>query len=51
MDRLQLAMKAYEFDRWRIISNKVGTGYTPAACKDRAKLFPPEPEEDEEADD
>jgi hypothetical protein len=43
-------MKAYKFDRWRIIASKVGNGYTPAACRKRAKLFPPEPEEDDDDD-
>ncbi|KAJ5629013.1 hypothetical protein N7490_011241 [Penicillium lividum] len=48
VERLQLAIKSYEFDRWRIISNKVGSGYTPAACKERAKLFPPMLKEDDD---
>jgi len=29
-------MKEYETDRWRIISTKVGSGFSPAACKDKA---------------
>jgi hypothetical protein len=29
-------MKEYENDRWRIISTKVGSGFSPAACKDKA---------------
>jgi hypothetical protein len=26
----------YENEKWRIIANKVGTGFTPAACRERA---------------
>jgi hypothetical protein len=29
-------MREYENDRWRIISTKVGSGFSPAACKERA---------------
>lgn len=29
-------MREYENDRWRIISTKVGSGFSPAACKDKA---------------
>ncbi|KAJ5523301.1 hypothetical protein N7513_012845 [Penicillium frequentans] len=48
VERLQHAMKAYQVDRWRIIASKVGNGYTPLACKKRARQFPPEPEEEED---
>ena len=30
------AMREYENDRWRIISTKVGSGFSPAACKEKA---------------
>ena len=29
-------MQEYENDRWRIISSKVGSGFTPVACRDKA---------------
>jgi hypothetical protein len=29
-------MHEYENDRWRIISSKVGSGFSPAACRDKA---------------
>ena len=29
-------MQEYENDRWRIISSKVGSGFSPAACRDKA---------------
>jgi hypothetical protein len=29
-------MEDYENDRWRIIAQKVGNGFTPAACQQRA---------------
>ncbi|KAJ5574342.1 uncharacterized protein N7459_008769 [Penicillium hispanicum] len=34
--RLQRALDEYEADRWRIVAGKVGNGYTPAACRERA---------------
>ncbi|KAJ5095789.1 hypothetical protein NUU61_005145 [Penicillium alfredii] len=36
LQRLQRAMEEYEKDRWRIIAGKVGHGFTPAACRERA---------------
>jgi hypothetical protein len=30
-------MQEYENDRWRIISSKVGSGFSPTACKDKAE--------------
>lgn len=30
-------MQEYENDRWRIISSKVGSGFSPAACRDKAE--------------
>jgi hypothetical protein len=34
--KLRNAMREYENDRWRIISTKVGSGFSPAACKEKA---------------
>ncbi|RMJ24701.1 hypothetical protein PHISP_04428 [Aspergillus sp. HF37] len=34
--RLQRAMQEYDNDRWRIIAGKVGNGFTPAACSQKA---------------
>ncbi|KAK5711308.1 hypothetical protein LTR17_018479 [Elasticomyces elasticus] len=35
--RLRTAVDEYEADRWRIISDKVGNGFSAAACRDKAK--------------
>ncbi|KAI9726120.1 MAG: hypothetical protein M1834_009417 [Cirrosporium novae-zelandiae] len=45
--RLRKALRDYEHDRWRIVSSKVGSGFTPAACKEKAEELPPEPAEEE----
>ena len=37
MNRLRNAMTEYEADRWRIIAGKVGNGFTPVACRDKAR--------------
>lgn len=29
-------MREYENDRWRIVSGKVGNGFSAAACRDKA---------------
>ncbi|KAJ4292114.1 hypothetical protein N0V88_005741 [Collariella sp. IMI 366227] len=34
--KLQIALQDYENEKWRIIANKVGTGFTPVACRERA---------------
>ncbi|KAK4504542.1 hypothetical protein PRZ48_005458 [Zasmidium cellare] len=34
--RLRTAIQEYETDRWRIISSKVGNGFSATACKDKA---------------
>lgn len=34
--KLRAAMQDYENERWRIIANKVGPGFTPVACRERA---------------
>jgi len=36
IQKLRNAMREYENDRWRIISTKVGSGFSPAACKEKA---------------
>lgn len=36
MQKLRNAMREYENDKWRIISTKVGSGFSPAACKEKA---------------
>jgi hypothetical protein len=33
--KLRAALLDYENEKWRIIANKVGTGFTPAACRER----------------
>lgn len=43
-------MQEYENDKWRIISSKVGAGFSPVACKDKAeelKAIEMEQEEEE----
>lgn len=39
VQRLKRAMAQYEQDRWRIISSKVGKGFGPEACRERAAEF------------
>ncbi|KAF3386461.1 hypothetical protein F1880_000575 [Penicillium rolfsii] len=41
LSRLQRALSDYEHDKWRIIAGKVGNGFTPAACRERAAHFQP----------
>jgi hypothetical protein len=42
-------MQEYENDRWRIISSKVGQGFSPAACREKAaELENPEAAGEEE---
>ncbi|KAL4808923.1 hypothetical protein BDV18DRAFT_157861 [Aspergillus unguis] len=36
VQRLRRAMQEYDNDRWRIIAGKVGNGFTPAACREKA---------------
>ncbi|KAL9115681.1 MAG: hypothetical protein Q9227_000049 [Pyrenula ochraceoflavens] len=36
VQRLRNAIQEYENDRWRLIAAKVGSGFTPAACRDKA---------------
>ena len=35
LDRLRQSLDEYEHDRWRIISGKVGNGFSAAACKEK----------------
>jgi len=30
-------MTEYEQDRWRLIAAKVGSGFSPAACREKAR--------------
>lgn len=39
MQKLRNAMQEYENDRWRIIASKVGSGFSPIACRDKALEF------------
>ncbi|KAF2186484.1 hypothetical protein K469DRAFT_686887 [Zopfia rhizophila CBS 207.26] len=49
VQKLRSAMQEYENDRWRIISSKVGSGFSPAACRDKAaELEVVEAEEEEQ---
>ncbi|KAL5614751.1 hypothetical protein BROUX41_004840 [Berkeleyomyces rouxiae] len=34
--KLRNALQDYENEKWRIVANKVGTGFTPVACRERA---------------
>ncbi|KAG9239023.1 hypothetical protein BJ875DRAFT_261416 [Amylocarpus encephaloides] len=36
VQKLRTALHDYEQEKWRIIAQKVGTGFTSAACKDKA---------------
>jgi hypothetical protein len=35
LDRLRQSLDEYEHDRWRIVSGKVGNGFSAAACKEK----------------
>ncbi|ORY68423.1 uncharacterized protein BCR38DRAFT_455410 [Pseudomassariella vexata] len=35
--KLRTALNDYENEKWRIVANKVGTGFTPIACRERAQ--------------
>jgi hypothetical protein len=37
VQKLRVALQDYEQEKWRIVSNKVGTGFTPAACREKAR--------------
>ncbi|KAF2875885.1 hypothetical protein BDV95DRAFT_284671 [Massariosphaeria phaeospora] len=50
VQKLRNAMNEYETERWRIISSKVGNGFSPAACRDKAgELDVVEGEEEEQS--
>lgn len=34
--KLRTALQDYENEKWRFVSNKVGPGFTPQACRERA---------------
>ncbi|EAS33551.3 MYB DNA-binding domain-containing protein [Coccidioides immitis RS] len=36
VQRLRNAIQDYENDRWRVIATKVGSGFSPAACREKA---------------
>jgi hypothetical protein len=48
--KLRNAMQEYENDRWRIISSKVGSGFSPTACRDKAQEIAAVEAEGEEDD-
>jgi hypothetical protein len=48
LEKLRNAIREYENDRWRIISSKVGNGFSAAACKDKAAELETEREETRE---
>ncbi|RAL68430.1 hypothetical protein DID88_007159 [Monilinia fructigena] len=35
VQKLRTAVHDYEQEKWRIVAQKVGTGFTPTACKDK----------------
>lgn len=35
--KLRDALDDYENEKWRIVSSKLGAGFTPVACRDRAE--------------
>ncbi|KAF2752578.1 hypothetical protein EJ05DRAFT_481179 [Pseudovirgaria hyperparasitica] len=52
VQKLRTAMSEYENDTWRIIATKVGNGFSPASCKDKAsKLLELEGLDEPQADD
>ncbi|KAF2002158.1 hypothetical protein P154DRAFT_151876 [Amniculicola lignicola CBS 123094] len=50
VQKLRGAMHDYETDRWRIIAQKVGNGFSPQACRDKAFEMQHEQVEPEEED-
>ncbi|ELR04862.1 hypothetical protein VC83_05707 [Pseudogymnoascus destructans] len=36
VQKLRVALQEYEQEKWRIVAGKVGTGFTPAACREKA---------------
>lgn len=37
IQKLQTALHDYEQEKWRIVAQKVGTGFTSTACKEKAE--------------
>ena len=37
VQKLRVALQDYEQEKWRIVAGKVGTGFTPAACREKAE--------------
>src|SRR3954471_1318248 len=37
IQKLRQALHDYEQEKWRIVAQKVGTGFTSAACKEKAR--------------
>lgn len=35
--KLRNALQDYENEKWRIVAGRVGTGFTPVACRERAE--------------
>jgi hypothetical protein len=35
--KLRTVLEDYENEKWRIVASKLGTGFTPAACRERAE--------------
>lgn len=44
-------MEEYEDDRWRVISGKVGNGFSAAACQEKANEIKTEHDERNDNDD
>lgn len=54
MQKLRKAIDEYENDKWRLIAAKIGSGFSPAACQEKAEELEArerleEEEEEEEA--
>lgn len=47
IQRLETALHDYEQEKWRIIAQKVGTGFTSAACREKAEELAGGPVADE----
>ncbi|KAI1331055.1 hypothetical protein F5Y16DRAFT_408192 [Xylariaceae sp. FL0255] len=48
--KLRTALQDYENEKWRYVSNKVGPGFTPQACRDRVAVLNGEMPEEVEAE-
>lgn len=48
--KLRTALQDYENEKWRYVSNKVGPGFTPQACRERAAQLSGEMPEEVEAE-